>query len=393
MKKNEKKRRIAVLFEGDIEQIRGEFTAIHNRVKELKKDSNYIVDVFVFKRYYSNLICRIKKITPRNRPKTFDFDGINYRCFWYKISFVDFISRTYFKNSTSIETNRVCRFIDLFKGYDLLYTNSLNTGILAFYLKCKQKIPFISVWHGSSIHTFPFKYNHTRKQTIKVLENADMNFFVSEELYELAQNITPNFEGKVSFNGVDTEKFRQYNNDDQRELRKKFGIDEHSKCIAFVGNCLPVKNVAYLPELFTEIYNKIPGASFYILGNGHFSVLFKDCKFIVKNVEVLNTDMPLWYNCMDLIVMPSHKEGLPMTCLEATACGTSFVGARVGAIADVVGNENTILHDDSFNQKFAALCIKRLQEKQNVMFPDKFVLSNIVYKEKIIVESLLKKYK
>ena len=391
MEKTNNDYKIAVLFEGNIEKIRGEFTAIHNRVKELKKISSYVVDVFIFDTYFDNVTCFLKRITPKKRPKSFFFDGINYKCYWYKRSFIDYVYRIYVKNSTSIEINRVCKYMNMFNEYDLLYTNSLKTGVLAYRLKKSLNIPFISLWHGSSIHTFPFKYKHIRKQTIKVLENANINLFVSDELYELAKNLTDNFKGQVSYNGIDTTVFKKYSIEEKVDLRKNYGINVEDKCVAFVGNCLPEKNVAYLPELFTELFKHIPKVSFYILGRGDFSTLFDKCEFTIRNMEVLNTEMPLWYNCMDLIVMPSHKEGLPMTCLEATACGTPFVGSRVGAIADVVGEQNTISHTDEFNKQFAKLCIQRLLERQDIILPSAFLLNFIVKKEKELIDSLLTK--
>ena len=104
--------------------------------------------------------------------------------------------------------------------------------------------------------------------------------------------------------------------------------------------------------------------------------------------------MPQWYNCMDLVVMPSINEGLPMTCLEATACGTPFVGSRVGAIADVVGIENTVEHNTEFNKMFAELCVQRLNEvERNVELPTKFILSNIVEKENEILNTIIENNK
>lgn len=387
-----RKYKIAVLFEGDINKIRGEFTAIHNRVKELRKNVHYIVDVFVFDSYFGNVTSFIRRIENKQRTTSFSFDDIDYICCWYKRSFIDYFYRILLKDSTSLEINRVRRFGNRFNEYDLLYTNSLKTGILACHLKSRYKIPFISTWHGSSIHTFPFKYKHTRKMTIKVLESADMNFFVSDELLDLARTLTKNIKAQVSYNGIDTTVFRQYSNEEKLQLRNKFGISETEVCVAFVGNCLPVKNITYLPELFANIAEHIPNVSFYILGKGDFAILFKESPISIKNMEVTNTEMPLWYNCMDLIVMPSYKEGLPMTCLEATACGTPFVAARVGAIADVIGAEHTIPHSENFNKEFATLCIKRLFDKQkNVVLPDKFMLKTVVNKETEAIQLILKK--
>ena len=147
----------------------------------------------------------------------------------------------------------------------------------------------------------------------------------------------------------------------------------------------------YLPELFSRISETVNNVHFFIVGNGAFAPLFANSNINITYVnEVKNEEMPQWYNCMDLIVMPSINEGLPMTCLEATACGTPFVGARVGAIADVVGIENTVEHNSEFNEMFAALCTKRLgEEKPFVVLPEIFKLSNIVEKESKILNAVI----
>ena len=247
------------------------------------------------------------------------------------------------------------------------------------------------MWHGSSIHTLPFKDKNVLRRTRRILENADMNLFVSDELYETAKKITTNFKGEISYNGIDTNKFRRYNDAERESFRKEKDIAQNEKCVAFVGNCIPVKNVKYLPTLFNHISRQVEKIKFFILGNGNFTELFAESGLDITYANnVNNVEMPKWYNCMDLIVMPSINEGLPMTCLEATACGTPFVGSRVGAIADVVGIENTVEHNDDFNESFASLCVQRLNETTNkTILPERFVLANVVTKEKIIFNTII----
>ena len=385
------KRHIAVLFIGNIYQIRGEFTAIHNRVKELQKDKELVVDVYVFGEYFDNITRRIRRGKQKDIKSVFEFDGLVYNCLWYKYSLLDSITHKLFKRRTNIEIKNIKKHTEVFKKYDLIYAHSLYTAYIGYELKQKYKIPFICMWHGSSIHTLPFKDKNVLRRTRRILENADMNLFVSDELFETAKKITTNFKGKISYNGIDTNKFRHYNDAERESFRKEKDIAQNEKCVAFVGNCIPVKNVQYLPILFNHISRQVEKIKFFILGNGNFTELFAESGLDITYANnVNNVEMPKWYNCMDLIVMPSINEGLPMTCLEATACGTPFVGSRVGAIADVVGIENTVEHNDDFNESFASLCVQRLNETTNkTILPERFVLANVVTKEKIIFNTII----
>ena len=165
-------------------------------------------------------------------------------------------------------------------------------------------------------------------------------------------------------------------------------IDINGINVAFVGNHLPIKNVQYLPKLFLSIYQVFPDAVFHIIGSGDFEKDYKESPFPVKYWENQSPEkMPDLYNSMDLVVMPSLKEGLPMTCLESTACGTAFVGSRVGDIADVVGIENTVPFSSTFETDFANLCKKRLANKNtdSIQLPEQYRVEHIVAEEERVL--------
>ena len=80
------------------------------------------------------------------------------------------------------------------------------------------------------------------------------------------------------------------------------------------------------------------------------SILSSGIKESVINVGwIPHNELPTYLNNFKLLVLPSYTEGLPNIMLEAMACGTPVLVTPVGAIRDVIENEETgfILDDNS----------------------------------------------
>lgn len=380
--------RIAFLFEGDIYNPRGEFIAIHNRLKNYNRNNSVSCDAYVLWPKFNTLTKYLSNAENGNLVNVFEKDGVMYHCLWYPKSLVDGVTHRLLKHATDVEYNSIKRLIDL-KSYDLISAHSLKCARIGLYYKKKYNIPLVITWHGSSIHSLPFSDKNWYKQTVKVLKLADHNFFVSEELQQLANKMTPN-KSSISLNGIDADLFYKYSDSKRMEVRKKLGFSDTDKVVAYVGNCFPIKNVGYLPELFTKISEAISDCRFCIVGNGPFKELFVKCKFpVVYSGSVDYSEMPDYYNAFDLVVLPSINEGLPMTSLETTACGTLFVGSRVGEIEKVVGKDYTVIRDSNFNEFFAKRCIEILQSSPQVpSLQTKYLAGDIVRNELSIIEKL-----
>lgn len=384
--------KICVLLEGNIYQLRGEFMAIHNRMKYMVKEPDMSVSIYVIQRYYDNLTNWIRGNKQIELKKDFYLDGIHYNCLYYKRSYLDYFCRSISQYQTTIEAHRVKCFGKQFFGFDLLFSHSLLTGLLALDLKQKKGIPYVMMWHGSSIHTLPFENKTTFSLTKTVLRNANHNFFVSQELFEIANKIAGSkCAGSVSPNGVDTTLFYKYSDEKKKEVAKQLQINIDVPNVAFIGNHIFIKNAQYLPKLFSSIHKDLPNTHFHIIGTGGFQEDFKGCAFSVTYWENQTPEnMPNLYNCMDLVVLPSINEGLPMTCLESLACGTAFVGSRVGGIADVAGIDNTVPFSPTFETDFANLCKEKLagRSSQTIQLPEQYRIDNVVnIEKKVLIET------
>lgn len=106
--------------------------------------------------------------------------------------------------------------------------------------------------------------------------------------------------------------------------RRKNKLDKIS--IGHVGSFRKVKNHLFLIDIFKEVNKRIPESELILIGGGSLKieiekeVLNKGLKNKVKFLGV-RSDIPQLLSSMDLFLMPSFFEGLPLTLIEAQAAG------------------------------------------------------------------------
>jgi len=96
-------------------------------------------------------------------------------------------------------------------------------------------------------------------------------------------------------------------------------------------------------------------------------------------------DVPALYRALDVAVLSSHPivETLPVTLLEAAACGTPAIATAVGSVTDVVAEGETgyvvapgdeaalaarivaLLHDPDLRTRIGAAARRRAEERFN----------------------------
>ena len=155
------------------------------------------------------------------------------------------------------------------------------------------------------------------------------------------------FGNKINFelipNAINMDKFK-YSNAIRQEVRKELGIN-NQLVIGNVGRFNLQKNHCFLLDIFNEIHEVFPNTLLLLVGNGELEKKIKekiDELNLNSNVKLLGirNDVDRIYQAMDLFVMPSLFEGLPLTGVEAQAsklkCFFSDVITREVAITDNV---------------------------------------------------------
>lgn len=63
--------------------------------------------------------------------------------------------------------------------------------------------------------------------------------------------------------------------------------------------------------------------------------------------------MPLLLNCVDILILPSKNEGLPLIVVEAIKSGANVVASDVGGIREVIGVDKVVILGDDFVHRFS----------------------------------------
>lgn len=369
--------RIAVIFESSPFDRKGLFNAVHNRILNLAASGECIVDAFCIHSWDTAFTRKVRK-TPSVKEKceTLSVDGITYRMLWYDFSIADHILLEKLHARPFFFGRFMCENLSLLEGYDCIVAHSFTGGLFAYEASLRYSVPYFMNWHGSDIHTHPWRNNLIMKHTRILIENARCNFFVSKALLRESDRILVTDRKKVLYNGV-SDRFVRFSDEERRALRKKYGLGSNDKVVAFAGSLVDVKNVHLLQPIFHEVRSRYDGAlKFWVIGDGKRRnvvepLLLGDTSIDVRMFGNLPSDeMPSVMNCIDVLVLPSRNEGLGMVCAEAVRCGANAVGSDVGGVAEVVGRSNVVPLGETLPEDMAVKVVGMLTTEVCQDVPD-----------------------
>jgi glycosyltransferase involved in cell wall biosynthesis len=125
---------------------------------------------------------------------------------------------------------------------------------------------------------------------------------------------------QVIYCGIDLDSY-QYQ--DKQKSREKYGFKEHEYVIAIIGQIrFEQKGQDIFVDAFSRNINKLTEVKLLIVGDGcdqeNLKRLVKE-KDLNEKVKLISwqSDMSYIYSAIDMLVIPSHYEGLPLVMLES----------------------------------------------------------------------------
>jgi L-malate glycosyltransferase len=258
------------------------------------------------------------------------------------------------------------------RGFRVLHSHRYKENLLAVYLAWKCAIPIaVRTQHGLPE---PFAGFRQRKQTLmQFLDrltgrfSADRVIGVSFEMQDYL--IRKLGRGKVAIihNGLDVA--RVHSELSVPEAKAKLGIPAEDWVMGTAGRLEPIKRLDIFLDAARHISIRLPKAIFLIVGEGSEEARLRDLAQVHGiGDRVLFTgnrdDIYDVLRAMDVFVLSSDHEGLPMVLLEALYLGVPVVARRVGGIPEVIQDGvSGDLVDSSEPADLAKACLGLLSDE------------------------------
>ncbi len=156
--------------------------------------------------------------------------------------------------------------------------------------------------------------------------------------------------------GVDLQTFTP---GDRGQARAALGLPQDAELLLFVGRIQPLKAPDLLLQVADELLRRDPARRrtlrVAVLGGPSGTGLerpheLEDLAAQLGISDLVSFVPPVarpvlaqWYRAADLVLVPSHSESFGLVAIEAQACGTPVVAARVGGLPTAVGDAGVLV--------------------------------------------------
>ncbi len=284
------------------------------------------------------------------------------------------------------------KFFKEHHDYDCIYSNVANQSMFIFKEAKKYKIKN-RILHSHATVSSDNKIKRILNDICikSAIKNATQ-YIACSELAGKAMFGTKKF--VVINNAIDYDKFR-FSENNRNKIRKELGID-NKKVIGFVGRFSPQKNVFF----FIDFAKKLDDNTVILMiGSGVEKEPFLE-KIKYENLEnkfiMINecSNVYEYYSAMDLFMLPSLYEGLPLVAVEAQVSGLPCLLSNNITNECKILNETTFLSIDDLGSWITCVNSYKSIDRNNVKLEDKFnikvqakkfenILFNLLIKEKM----------
>lgn len=250
--------------------------------------------------------------------------------------------------------------------FDIVHSHSSKAGVigrLAGFIARKPKIVFTA--HG---FVFSDETMNRRKRNFYTLIERWMGYLsdkiiaVSEydKRIALKHKVASERKIEVILNGVDLKPF---------EKVEKCNRTKPLVCVGTVTRLVYEKGISYFIEAASLVLKERRNVRFVIAGDGELRELLEKRvreKGLEKSVQFVGhqEDIAQILSSIDIFVISSIKEGLPLALLEAMASGRAIIATRVGGIPEVLEPDRGILVPSLNEEELAKAIINLIDNVQ-----------------------------
>ncbi len=271
--------------------------------------------------------------------------------------------------------------------YDLIHSHYWLSGQVGWLLRDLWEAPLVHTAHTlaavKNTHRTSSDTPESDARRIceqQLVDNADILVVnTPEETNDLVRHYDAEPEKvAVIAPGADVELFTPGKQRNTEQARRNLGIPLHTKVVAFVGRLQEFKGPQVLLKAVAELFRRDPDRVMRVLLCGgpsgaqatveHYNELARSLG-ICHRVRFLDPrpaeELVAIFQAADVVAVPSYNESFGLVAIEAQACGTPVIAARVGGLPIAVDDGNTgVLVEDHDPNNWADAIAALLDDDQ-----------------------------
>jgi glycosyltransferase involved in cell wall biosynthesis len=251
---------------------------------------------------------------------------------------------------------------------EVIHANTRVTQMVAFLIYKTLGISYLSSFHG-------FYKPHLMRKLIKL--QGVRSIAVSRAVkQDLVDNLKFNPEIiDVVYNGIDRNAFSIK----KRRRRQEYGFNRDCLVLGILGRISQEKGHRLALDAFLKLTNEYPHLYLLFCGQGklkpHLESVVRRYNLSAK-VKFLDLDANHFLDLLDILIVPSSKEGFGYSAVEGFLKGVPVLGFNTGGLAEIIKDgENGFLF---YRYNSSSLAVK-LKE----------IIDNPELREKIMQQALV----
>lgn len=236
----------------------------------------------------------------------------------------------------------ILKLTKLIKKYeiDIVHTHEVRTNLVGLIAARLTGVKVVASIHGWVMNTVPFLwklYQHFDRRVIRRCDHIIVGSnFLRDEIIKMglsSQKVT------TIHNAIDTANLDL--SASSLNFRKKYNLNSTDTLIGTVGRISKEKGHKYLLEAAKIVIQEHPDVKFLIVGEGKIRA---ELEIYAKSLGIFDNVIFTGYYknlsevlaVIDLFVIPSLTESLPLAVLEAMAAGKPVISTNVGGIPEII---------------------------------------------------------
>lgn len=229
-------------------------------------------------------------------------------------------------------------FARLIRRHDikLIHVNSQKALLMSAPAALVSKVPI--VWHCHVDSDFGWAFDLASAAAARAI-------VVNSEYVRRRFRFVPAVASKITliYNGIDISRMKSRG---EGRVRAELGIESTSLVVGTLGRLQAEKGMEYFLGAAPEIARELPDTKFLVVGGtfdpadpyqARLKAIARDSSVASRIIFTgFRSDIADCLEAMDIVVVPSLREGLPLAVAEAMAMKRPIVATAVGGIPEMI---------------------------------------------------------